>query len=133
MKGLLPVWCRTLGYVVMILAVFMPMFLFMFGVADNSNLIYIKFAMKLTVWVSLFVVFLAKRKDECDEVAGLRSAALKFSLYVWAIIYVFLLVKGLLEGNLAYVDDSTGFIYMVLAVISFEFLSQKRRIENGRR
>ena len=31
MKGILPVYCRTMGYVVLLLSVFVPLFMFMFG------------------------------------------------------------------------------------------------------
>lgn len=31
MKGILPVYCRTMGYVVLLLSVFVPLLMFMFG------------------------------------------------------------------------------------------------------
>ncbi len=35
MKGILPVYCRTMGYVVLLLSVFVPLFMFMFGMING--------------------------------------------------------------------------------------------------
>lgn len=37
MKGILPVYCRTMGYVVLLLSVFVPLFMFMFGMINDSK------------------------------------------------------------------------------------------------
>ena len=42
MKGILPVYCRTMGYVVLLLSVFVPLFMFMFGMINDSNLLFTK-------------------------------------------------------------------------------------------
>lgn len=129
MKGILPVPCRMIGYALLILSVFVPLLMYMFGMVDDSNLLFVKMSMKLVIWLSLFMVFLAKAKEEDAEAASLRSKAMKYALYVWGVYYVVLLVKGAMEGDLQAADNSVGIVYMVLNVLVWEFFLQKRRME----
>lgn len=129
MKGILPVPCRIIGYALLILSVFVPLLMYMFGMVDDSNLLYLKMSMKLVIWLSLFMVFLAKAKEEDAEAASLRSKAMKYALYVWGVYYIVLLVKGAIEGDLQIADNSVGIVYMVFNVLGWEFFMQKRRME----
>ena len=67
MKGIFPASCRLLGYVLLLLSVFVPLLMYMFGQVNDGNLLYVKLGMKLVIWISLFMVFLAKMKDENEE------------------------------------------------------------------
>lgn len=129
MKGILPVPCRIIGYALLVLSVFIPLLMYMFGMVDDSNLLYVKMSMKLVVWLSLFMVFLAKEKEEDEEAASLRSKAMKYALYIWGVYYIVLLVKGAMEGDLWIADNSVGIVYMVFNVIGRELFMQKRRME----
>lgn len=68
MKGILPASCRIIGYALLILSVFVPLLMYMFGMVDDTNLLYVKMSMKLVIWLSLFMVFLAKAKEEIGRV-----------------------------------------------------------------
>ena len=129
MKGILPASCRIIGYALLILSVFVPLLMYMFGMVDDTNLLYVKMSMKLVIWLSLFMVFLAKAKEEDAEAASLRSKAMQYALYVWGLYYIVLLVKGAVEGALQVADNSVGIVYMVLNVLVWEFFLQKRRME----
>lgn len=129
MKGILPASCRIIGYALLILSVFVPLLMYMFGMVDDTNLLYVKMSMKLVIWLSLFMVFLAKAKEEDAEAASLRSKAMQYALYVWGLYYIVLLVKGAVEGDLQVADNSVGIVYMVLNVLVWEFFLQKRRME----
>lgn len=129
MKGILPASCRIIGYAILILSVFVPLLMYMFGMVDDTNLLYVKMSMKLVIWLSLFMVFLAKAKEEDAEAASLRSKAMQYALYVWGLYYIVLLVKGAVEGDLQVADNSVGIVYMVLNVLVWEFFLQKRRME----
>lgn len=129
MKGILPASCRIIGYALLILSVFVPLLMYMFGMVDDTNLLYVKMSMKLVIWLSLFMVFLAKAKEEGAEAASLRSKAMQYALYVWGLYYIVLLVKGAVEGDLQVADNSVGIVYMVLNVLVWEFFLQKRRME----
>lgn len=129
MKGILPASCRIIGYALLILSVFVPLLMYMFGMVDDTNLLYVKMSMKLVIWLSLFMVFLAKAKEEDAEAASLRSKAMQYALYVWGLYYIVLLVKGAVEGDLQVADNSVGIVYMVLNVLVWEFFLQKHRME----
>lgn len=129
MKGILPASCRIIGYALLILSVFVPLLMYMFGMVDDTNLLYVKMSMKLVIWLSLFMVFLAKAKEEDAEAASLRSKAMQYALYVWGLYYIVLLVKGAVDGDLQVADNSVGIVYMVLNVLVWEFFLQKRRME----
>ncbi len=131
MKGLLPVFCRPLGYVLLIVSVFIPMLLYMFGMVTDTNFVLVKVAMKLVIWVSLFLVFLSRARDEDAECAVLRSKSMQIGLGIWAVYYMVVLVKAAWDGDAQEADNSVGIVYMVINVVCMEFLFQKRRIEKN--
>lgn len=128
MRGFLPSWCRIAGYVLLLLSVFVPLTMSLFGAVHDGNIILVKLVMKLVIWMSLFAIFLSKTKDE-DEVVGLRAKALQYALYLWGIYYVVMLVRSAVLQNLQLADNSAAIVYMVISVICREFLFQKHRAE----
>ena len=131
MKGILPVFCRPLGYALLILSVFLPMLGYMFGMVSDQNFLYVKLGMKFVIWLSLFLVFLARAKDEDADSAALRAKAMQVGLGIWAVYYVVVLVKAAIDGNAQEADNSVGIVYMVITIVCMEFLFQKRRIEKN--
>ena len=129
MKGILPVACRIAGYALLILSVFVPLLMYMFGQVHDGNLIYGILGIKLIVWLSLFMIFLSKVKDEAEETACLRSKAMKYALYIWGVYYIVMLIKGAVNQDLQVADNSVGIVYLIICVICWEFLYQKHRIE----
>lgn len=131
MKAILPVFCRPLGYALLILSVFLPMLGYMFGMVNDQNFLYVKLGMKFVIWLSLFMVFLARAKDEDAETVSLRAKAMQQGLGIWAIYYIVVLIKAAIEGNAQDADNSVGIVYMVITIVCMEFLFQKRRIEKN--
>lgn len=129
MKGILPVACRYVGYVLLIFSVFVPLLMYMFGLVHNGNLLYIKLGMKLVIWISLFMIFLARAKEENEEIAGIRGKSMKYALYLWGVYYIVMLVKGTISHDLQVADNSVGIVYMIINVLCWEFFLQKHRIE----
>ena len=117
MKGILPVYCRTMGYVVLLLSVFVPLFMFMFGMINDSNLLFTKASIKLLIWFSLFMIFLAKVKDENEKISRIRIKAICYAIYLLGIYYIVMLVRGVYNGNLEEADNSIAIVYMVFNVI----------------
>lgn len=128
MRGFLPSWCRIAGYVLLLLSVFVPLTMSLFGAVHDGNIILVKLVMKLVIWMSLFAIFLSKTKEE-DEVVGLRAKALQYALYLWGVYYVVMLVRSAMLENLQLADNSAAIVYMVISVICREFLFQKHRAE----
>ena len=120
MKGILPTYCRTMGYTLLILCVFLPLMMFMFGMINDSNLLFTKASVKLLIWFSLFMIFLAKVKNENEETAKIR---------VKAIYYIVMLVRGVYDGNLEEADNSIAIVYMAFNVLCLEFGIQKSKVD----
>lgn len=131
MKGILPVACRYAGYALLILSVFVPLLMYMFGLVHDGNLLYVKLCIKLVIWISLFMIFLAKVKEENEEIASIRSKAMKYALYLWGIYYIIMLVKGTINQDVQSADNSVGIVYMIINVLCWEFFLQKHRIEKA--
>lgn len=131
MKGILPVACRYAGYALLILSVFVPLLMYMFGLVYDGNLLYVKLCIKLVIWISLFMIFLAKAKEENEEIASIRSKAMKYALYLWGIYYIVMLVKGTINQDVQSADNSVGIVYMIINVLCWEFFLQKHRIEKA--
>lgn len=130
MKGLFPTSFRILGYALLVLSVFVPMLMYMFGmVQTDSSLILVKLGSKSVIWISLFFIFFTKADDEDEVTSSLRVKAIKFALIVFGIYYLVALAIAAVELNYQRVDNSIGILYMVMNVICFEFLQQKRKIE----
>lgn len=130
MKGLFPTSFRILGYALLVLSVFVPMLMYMFGmVQTDSSLILVKLGSKSVIWISLFFIFFAKADDEDEVTSSLRFKAIKFALIVFGIYYLVALAIAAVELNYQRADNSIGIFYMVMNVICFEFLQQKRKIE----
>lgn len=130
MKSFFPSCFRILGYALLILSVFVPMLMYMFGmVKTDACLIIVKLIAKAVIWLSLFFIFFAKAEDEDDMTSSLRVKAMKFALIVWGIYYLIALAVSAIELDYQHADSSIGIFYMIMNVISFEFLQQKRKIE----
>lgn len=129
MKGILPVYCRTMGYIILILSVFVPLLMFLFGMINDSNLLFTKASIKLLIWFSLFMIFLAKVNNENEEISRIRVKAICYAIYLLGIYYIVMLVRGVYAGNLEEADNSVAIVYMAFNVICLEFGIQKRRVD----
>ena len=129
MNGILPPYFRPLGYSLMILSVLVPILLFITGSIGDHNLLLIKTCVKLLIWVSLFMVFLAKVKDENETTAKIRVKAIYRALYLLGVYYVIVLLKGYFEGDIEKADTSIAIVYMAFNVACLEYGVQKQRID----
>ena len=129
MKGILPLPCRWAGYVLVLLSVFSPMLMYLSGMIDDGNWVMVKLGMKLVVWLSLFMIFLARQKDEDGETALLRGKSMKYALLGWGAYYAVALVKAGCDGRLEAADNGAAILFMALTVLIFEFLVKKRKAD----
>lgn len=113
----------------MLSSVFVPLVMFMLGMINDSNLLFTKAAIKLLIWFSLFMIFLARAKEENEETSRIRVKAVSRALYLLAVYYVVMLIKGVYDGNLESADNSIAIVYMAFNVICLEFGLQKRRTD----
>lgn len=129
MKGILPTYCRTMGYTLLILCVFLPLMMFMFGMINDSNLLFTKAFVKLFIWFSLFMIFLAKVKNENEATSKIRVKAICYAIYLLGIYYIVMLARGVYDGNLEEADNSIAIVYMAFNVLCLEFGIQKSKVD----
>lgn len=130
MKGLFPTFFRVFGYTLLVMSVFVPMLMYMFGmIQTDSSFVLVKLGAKSVIWISLFFIFLAKSDDEDEVTSSLRVQAMKYALIIFGVYYLVALAVSAYELNYQRADNSAGIFYMVMNVICFEFLQQKRKIE----
>ena len=129
MKRILPTYCRTMGYTLLILCVFLPLMMFMFGMINDSNLLFTKASVKLFIWFSLFMIFLAKVKNENEATSKIRVKAICYAIYLLGIYYIVMLARGVYDGNLEEADNSIAIVYMAFNVLCLEFGIQKSKVD----
>ena len=103
--------------------------MFMFGMINDSNLLFTKASVKLLIWFSLFMIFLAKVKNENEETAKIRVKAICYAIYLLGIYYIVMLVRGVYDGNLEEADNSIAIVYMAFNVLCLEFGIQKSKVD----
>ncbi|MGP1477275.1 MAG: hypothetical protein ACTTJK_07410 [Phocaeicola sp.] len=129
MNGILPHYCRILGYVILILSVFVPIIMFLSGRINDSNLLLVKASVKLFVWFALFMIFLARQKQEDDGMAKIRLKSIYYAIYLLGIYYIVALIIGFRHENIESADSNIAILYMVFNVVCMEFFTQKQRID----
>ena len=73
MKALFPVFCRPLGYVVLLLALFLPFILVMQGLVTDRNLLLYKECTKLLMMAGCLLIIFALSKNESRETEQIRK------------------------------------------------------------
>jgi hypothetical protein len=118
-----------MGYTLLILCVFLPLMMFMFGMINDSNLLFTKASVKLFIWFSLFMIFLAKVKNENEATSKIRVKAICYAIYLLGIYYIVMLARGVYDGNLEEADNSIAIVYMAFNVLCLEFGIQKSKVD----
>ena len=128
MKGILPTYCKTMGYVILACCIFLPSISFLMGYINDSNFILIKAAIKVLIWIALFMIFLARTKNENEETSEIRVKSLCYALYLIFVYYIVVLVKGIYVVEFSGADSSGLIVYMVFNVICLEYGKLKDKI-----
>lgn len=129
MKALLPVYCRILGYAILLLSIFVPFGLFIYGVLTDANLLLYKEVIKLFMIAGLLMILLAYTKNENEETEKIRISAMRNALW-FTIAYVLIsMLVRLYNGNISSPDTSSFIIFMAINVICLEYGIKKAKID----
>lgn len=129
MKALLPVFCRPLGYIILIVSVFIPFILAMLGMVNDNNLLFYKECTKLLMMLGALMILLALNKNESIEIEHIRIKAIQQAVFL-TILFIF--------GNMLYrvairdihsVSSSSFLIFMIINVLCLEFGMVKSKID----
>ena len=129
MKALLPVYCRPLGYVILIVALFLPFILVMMGKVTDTNLLFYKECTKLLMIVGALMILFALSKNESRETEQIRNLATRNAI-ILTVLFVF---GGMLyrvaTGDLVTVDTSSFLTFLVINVLCLEFGMKKAMVD----
>ena len=129
MKALLPVYCRILGYAILLLSIFVPFGLVMYGMITDANLLLYKEVIKLFMIVGLLMVLLAYTKNENKETEKIRIKAMRNALWLTIAYVLISMLVRLYNGNISSPDTSSFIIFMAINVICLEYGIKKAKID----
>ena len=129
MKALLPVFCRPLGYVILVISMFNPFLLLMQGMVTDSNLIFYKECIKLLmIFVAMMIIFDLSR-NEGRETEIIRNKATRNAIFLTVLFLFGGMLYRVATGDIMTVDTSSFLIFLIINVLCLEFGMQKARID----
>ena len=129
MKALLPVYCRPLGYVVLLVALFIPFILVMQGVVTDTNLLFYKECTKLLMMAGCLLIIFALSKNESRETEQIRNAAVRNAVFLTFLFVFGGMLWRVIQRDIINVDTSSFLTFLVFNVLCLEFGLQKARVD----
>ena len=129
MKALLPVYCRPLGYVILIVALFLPFILVMMGKVTDTNLLFYKECTKLLMIVGALMILFALSKNESRETEQMRNLATRNAIFLTVLFVFGGMLYRVATGDLVTVDTSSFLTFLVINVLCLEFGMKKAMVD----
>ena len=129
MKALLPVYCRPLGYVILIVALFLPFILVMMGKVTDTNLLFYKECTKLLMIVGALMILFAFSKNESRETEQIRNLATRNAIFLTVLFVYGGMLYRVATGDLVTVDTSSFLTFLVINVLCLEFGMKKAMVD----
>ena len=129
MKALLPVYCRPLGYVILIVALFLPFILVMMGKVTDTNLLFYKECTKLLMIVGALMILFAFSKNESRETEQIRNLATRNAIFLTVLFVFGGMLYRVATGDLVTVDTSSFLTFLVINVLCLEFGMKKAMVK----
>lgn len=129
MKALLPVYCRPLGYVILIVALFLPFILVMMGKVTDTNLLFYKECTKLLMIVGALMILFAFSKNESRETEQIRNLATRNAIFLTVLFVFGGMLYRVVTGDLVTVDTSSFLTFLVINVLCLEFGMKKAMVD----
>lgn len=129
MKALLPVYCRPLGYVILIVALFLPFILVMMGKVTDTNLLFYKECTKLLMIVGALMILFAFSKNESRETEQIRNLATRNAVFLTVLFVFGGMLYRVATGDLVTVDTSSFLTFLVINVLCLEFGMKKAMVD----
>lgn len=117
MKALLPIFCRPLGYLILILALFLPFLMAMAGKVTDSNLIFYKECTKMLMICGAIMILLALSKKESPETEKIRIAAIRNAVFLTFAFIFGGMIYRFVKGEIVEIDTSSFLIFLLFNVL----------------
>ena len=129
MKALLPVYCRPLGYVILVFALFIPFILVMMGKVTDTNLLFYKECTKLLMIVGALMIIFALSKSESRETEQIRNSATRNAIFLTGLFVFGGMLYRVATGDLITVDTSSFLTFLIMNVLCLEFGMKKAMVD----
>lgn len=126
---MLPVFCRPLGYIVLMLSLFIPFLLVMQGAVTDSNLLFYKECTKLLMMLGALMILLALTKHESSETEQIRVNAMRYAVFLTIIVIFGGMLYRVALGDLISVDTSSFLTFLIMNVICLEYGIKKAAVD----
>lgn len=130
MKALLPVFCRPLGYVILVISMFIPFLLLMQGMVTDSNLLFYKECIKLLMILgAMMIIFALSRNEGRENRDYIGTKATRNAIFLTVLFLFGGMLYRVATGDIMTVDTSSFLIFLIINVLCLEFGMQKARID----
>lgn len=129
MKALLPVYCRPLGYVILVFTLFIPFILVMMGKVTDTNLLFYKECTKLLMIVGALMIIFALSKSESRETEQIRNSATRNAIFLTVLFVFGGMLYRVATGDLITVDTSSFLTFLIMNVLCLEFGMKKAMVD----
>ena len=129
MKALLPVYCRPLGYVILVFALFIPFILVMMGKVTDTNRLFYKECTKLLMIVGALMIIFALSKSESRETEQIRNSATRNAIFLTVLFVFGGMLYRVATGDLITVDTSSFLTFLIMNVLCLEFGMKKAMVD----
>ena len=129
MKALLAVYCRPLGYVILVFALFIPFILVMMGKVTDTNLLFYKECTKLLMIVGALMIIFALSKSESRVTEQIRNSATRNAIFLTVLFVFGGMLYRVATGDLITVDTSSFLTFLIMNVLCREFGMKKAMVD----
>ncbi|NDV66432.1 hypothetical protein [Bacteroides sp. 224] len=129
MKALLPIFCRPMGYIILLLAVFLPFILAMFGKVTDHNLLFYKECSKLLMMAGALMILLALTKNENLETEKIRIKAMRNAVFLTLIFIFGGMLYHIAQKDITYVDSTSFLIFLIMNILTLEYGFKKATMD----
>ncbi len=129
MKALLPVFCRPLGYVILLVSLFIPFLLVMQGMVTDSNLLFYKECTKLLMMLGAVMILFALSRNEGRETEIIRNKATRNAIFLTVLFLFGGMLYRVATGDIMTVDTSSFLIFLIINVLCLEFGMKKAQVD----
>nr|WP_320057611.1 hypothetical protein [uncultured Bacteroides sp.] len=129
MKAMLPVFCRPLGYIILMLSLFFPFLLVMQGAVTDSNLLFYKECTKLLMMLGALMILLALTKNESQQTERIRVNAMRYAVFLTIIVIFGGMLYRVAVGDLISVDTSSFLTFLIINVLCLEYGIKKATVD----
>ena len=129
MKALLPVFSRPLGYLVLIISLFILPVLYMNGMVNDQNLLFYKECTKLLMMAGCLMIIFALNKNESRETEQIRNTAVRNAIFLTFLFVFGSMLWRVLQKDVINVDTSSFLTFLIFNVLCLEFGLKKAVVD----